>query len=165
LPEEMNQRTGSACQLFNEPHYAVTTEGHVLSFKYGKRRTLKPTPDSHGYLTVSVGGKLLRIHRLVALAFLPNPDDKEQVNHKDGNKMNNHRDNLEWCTSGENLKHALDTGLRVMPKGEGHHNSKLTWKDVRKIRKSKKTIGELMVIYGVASRTIRNVINKKTWKD
>lgn len=59
----------------------------------------------------------ISVHRLVALSFIPNPEKKPQVNHKDANKGNNHVSNLEWATSKENIRHSIDNGLQVMPKG------------------------------------------------
>lgn len=72
------------------------------------------TPDFDGYLSVSLHkdgkDKVFRVHRLVASAFIPNPDNKLEVNHKDLDKTNNHVDNLEWVTRSENEKHAYATG-------------------------------------------------------
>ena len=78
---------------------------------------LKTSPSSsNGYPEVNLRyneqNVYISIHRLVAEAFLPNPDDLPQVNHKDGNKENNCVDNLEWCTCAENIQHAVKTGLR-----------------------------------------------------
>jgi hypothetical protein len=84
--------------------------------KFGKERILKPCPNTRGYLIVFVAGKWEKqrcnlIHQLVAKTFLPNPESKPQVNHKDGNKLNNSVTNLEWMTHQENIQHAWDTGL------------------------------------------------------
>lgn len=62
------------------------------------------------------------IHRLVALTFVPNEENKPEVNHIDGNKINNNAENLEWCTSSENQQHAYRTGLQVGKKGPDHPN-------------------------------------------
>jgi hypothetical protein len=71
-----------------------------------------------GYLFVSIAKdnsrKAPTVHQLVANAFIPNPDNYTCINHKDGNKLNNSVDNLEWCTPAENNKHAYSTGLRVV---------------------------------------------------
>ena len=67
-----------------------------------------------GYPVVKVSGKCLRVHRLIAEAFIPNPLNLPFVNHKDGNKINNSVDNLEWCTQKQNVHHALRTGLHPL---------------------------------------------------
>ena len=72
---------------------------------------LKPKRQRNGYLKVRIGSKEMRVHRLVALAFIPNPMNKPDVNHIDGNKENNRVENLEWVTKSENMKHAYENGL------------------------------------------------------
>lgn len=66
------------------------------------------------------------VHRLVALCYVPNLDNKLEVNHKDGDKDNNHFSNLEWCTTAENIKHAINNGLITSPKGFKSHRTRLT---------------------------------------
>lgn len=85
----------------------VTEDGRI----FGKRKELKQRLDSDGYPTVTVGVKGRRgwkVHRLVALTYIPNPEYLETVNHKDDNKLNNHYTNLEWCTRVRNVKLAQD---------------------------------------------------------
>lgn len=81
-------------------------------------RIKKLHKDHGGYLTVWLSKcskmKCLKVHRLVALAFIPNPEGKRTVNHIDGNKQNNHVENLEWATHSENITHANNTGLRTV---------------------------------------------------
>lgn len=104
------------------------------------------------------------VHRLVALHFIENPENKPQVNHKNGIKTDNRVDNLEWCTTFENRQHAFDTGLQKAIKGEKHYISKLTEKDVLDIRKSSLLQRELSLIYGVHRVCISQVKLRKTWK-
>lgn len=75
------------------------------------------------------------VHRLVAKAFIPNPDNKPEVNHKDNNPENNYYLNLEWATTKENIKHAHANGHVNSARGEGHGRAKLTLKLVKAIRK------------------------------
>lgn len=94
------------------PMYHVSNYGRVYS-EY-KKCILTPCVDKDGYLRVSIDGMTRGVHRLVAFAFYDSstPNYGDQVNHKDGNKDNNHISNLEWCTCMENIHHAIDTGLR-----------------------------------------------------
>ena len=97
--------------------YEVSTYGRVKRKSTGT--ILKPTNDSRGYPAVtiidSVGQHTKNVHRLVASTFIPNPDGKRTVNHKDGDKRNNHITNLEWNTMSENITHAYRNGLKRRP--------------------------------------------------
>jgi hypothetical protein len=80
-----------------------------------KGKLLKPAIDKKGYkrVAIMINGKLttLKVHRVVAMAFIENVNNKPQVNHKDGNKLNNAITNLEWVSNSENVKHAYKNGL------------------------------------------------------
>lgn len=106
------------------PNYAATKNGEIISLeRYDSlnrkipQRVLKPKLDKHGYLrvTLSLGNrknqKCCLVSRLIALTFLPNPNNLSCVNHIDGNKLNNSVENLEWISSGDNTRHAWDLGL------------------------------------------------------
>jgi hypothetical protein len=116
--EKMNtQEEWKAIAECNGQYY-VSSYGRVKSYKCGRERILQPVlkgRKKHQYLSVSIayltGAKVKKIHRLVAIYFIDNPQNKPQVNHKDGNKLNNHINNLEWNTSQENNRHAWDIGL------------------------------------------------------
>lgn len=99
----------------------------------------KASVNKQGYLYMAFradgGQKNAYMHRLVAETFIPNPDGKPFVNHKDGNKQNNDISNLEWVTVTENNRHARETGLNVTPSGEDSKFSVLTNDDVRDIKR------------------------------
>lgn len=128
--------------------------------------TIKPAIKKDGYYGVCLKDgnrqKNVYIHRLVALAFIPNPEHKPQVNHKNGNKLDNRVENLEWTTAQENTRHAWDTGLH------GHINRglrRLSDDDVIAIRKSKERQRELAKRYGVCQSTISSIKNYKRYKE
>lgn len=131
----------------------------------------------NGYwgVCISLGSRIHKktiiIHKAVAETFIPNPDNKPQVNHKDGNKQNNYVDNLEWVTASENLQHAYDTKLRISHKGEARPTSKLKWKDVIYIRKNyiprdkKYGTRALGRQFNVDHSIISEVVNNIIWKE
>jgi len=94
------------------PRYSVSNHGDIKNNDTG--RIISPV-KSKGYLLVGLYCNGIRFffprHRLVAMAFIPNPDNKPQVNHINGIKSDNRHTNLEWCTSSENIKHAYSFGL------------------------------------------------------
>lgn len=93
----------------------VSDKGEIRSLLRGEPYILKTNKDTKGYhricVTVNRVKKSYKLHREVAKAFIPNPDNLPQVNHKDGNKDNNSVSNLEWCTNQQNALHAIENGL------------------------------------------------------
>lgn len=90
--------------------YLISEDGKVFSIK--NNRYLKTRFNESGYECLQIRGKVYKIHRLVAIAYIENTFNKKCVNHIDGVKSNNHFSNLEWCTHSENNKHAYSTGLK-----------------------------------------------------
>ena len=140
-------------------------------------RLKKPTLGNNGYYHVRLWAhnksRLFNIHRLLGIHFIPNPQNKPQVNHKDGNKLNNSLDNLEWVTHKENAIHAYKNGLTPKPpghkeKGTERYNSILNNGRVMCIRKLFKmniyTQRQLGDLYGVSRSGIQQVTRRVTWK-
>lgn len=140
-----------------------------------KGKIIKPFIDKKGYLRVELRKQKIRympkIHRLVSNAFIPNPENKPQVNHKNGIKTDNQIDNLEWVDNIENIHHAYQTGLIKITEGPEHNVSKFTAEEVKTIRKnyirgdSEYGSYGLAKKYGVNQTTILNIIHKKTYKN
>ncbi len=100
-----------------EGQYSINTNGDVMSYKYKVAKQLKRNVNTQGYeyYKLSNGSKLKNytIHKLVASTFIGLVQDNMQVNHIDGNKLNNNISNLEWVTSSENQKHAFKIGKQI----------------------------------------------------
>ena len=150
--------------------YQVSNLGRVQSL-YGKGRILKQSNSTvYPHVSLSKNGQstTFSVHRLVGLAFVPNPENKPEINHKDGDKNNNVASNLEWITASENQKHSVSIGLKAS--GEQVKNHKLSAKDVYEIRSlyvpNKRGHGcrALGKKYGVNSGTIWDIVNDKYWK-
>lgn len=151
------------------PTYSVSNLGRIKSNFTNK--ILKGSLDKDGYIIIKLSRPYRvseRLHRLVAQTFLDNYGNLPQVNHKNGNKLDNSIYNLEWCTAKYNNCHAHKTGLMNVPKGEKHHKSKLTAKQVKNIRLYYEQLGysqkELSKIYKVHQSVIGKIINNKIWK-
>lgn len=147
--------------------YKVTEDGKIINAK--TNRVLHQYKGKNGYLICQFGGKTRLVHRVILSAFIPQPKEKEFVNHIDGNKSNNSLNNLEWCTRGENMKHAYSHNLKSS-KGENNGRCKLLKSDVDYIRKvyirGDHEYGELGLAkkFGVSRTTIGAVICKQNWK-
>lgn len=97
-------------------HFQISNHGRVYSKRINKILIQGTTKTGYKVISSKIGGRsgryiCVKVHRMLAKAFIINPENKELVNHKDGDKTNNHISNLEWCTSKENTRHAYDNGL------------------------------------------------------
>lgn len=146
-----------------------------LNCRGGSRMTVEKIvygSNSNGYRTISFKKDRISfqidIHILVAKAFIPNPENKYSVNHKDANRSNNHVDNLEWATQKEQLEHAKKLGLLKITKGESRSTHKLTESQVVEMRElyenTKTSYRKLGKRYNISGTTVRYIISRKKWK-
>ena len=162
-----------------EGRYQVSNCGRIRSFlTKGVRNNveiydenyhiMKPVHNIFGYCVVRLykndGGKAFAVHRLVARAFIPNPNNLPQVNHIDGNKQNNNSNNLEWVTAKENIAHSFSTGLHM--EGSDHpitiiHKEKLH--EVVGLREFGLSFREIGEQFGVEKSTAAYICRNKTY--
>ena len=160
-------RKGQVRSLKRKIHYFNKKGKYVYPVK---EKLLKSTTRDKNikYLCVDLRKNKKRktkfIHRLVAEAFILNPQNKTQVNHIDGNKKNNHVSNLEWCTHLENMQHAVKNKLTSF--GSKNSNSYLTEKQVLEIRDLKGKIFQKQIAktFSIGQATVSDIHNNKTWK-
>ena len=180
--------------------YAVTDDGRVWSYpkqrssKFGKWMKLqlftntKNRNKSHSQYTVGLyknkSRKTFQVHRLVAQTFIPNPNNLPQINHIDGDSLNNRINNLEWCDNSHNLKHAVETGLLDIHSGKQDQTRSKNGKKtgaingmksrrmftmaeadcIRKIHKiGKKSCRAIAKAYACSNRTVSNICNYKSY--
>lgn len=166
-----------------EGKYQVSNFGRVKSLArfvlngnkhWQPERIFKKYLNNRGYeeLKLYKGNrefKNVQLHRLVAQAFIPNPNNYPQINHIDGNPENSRVENLEWCTNSMNTKHAYDTGLKDPKnyKGSANCNAKLTDEQVINIRLDRKngmSISEVSIKYGIRKNHVGLISNGHIWK-
>jgi hypothetical protein len=158
-----------------EEYFQVSNLGNIFSKRTNKILITPLSKTGYPILSTKIGGrkgtcKCFKVHRFVAEAFIPNPDNKPFVNHIDGNKTNIVVTNLEWVTPKENSVHAVDTGLQKPLHGMKNGSSKLTDDDVKHIRENYKprcsengsrALGRK---FGVDHVTILSIVKNKNWK-
>jgi DNA-binding XRE family transcriptional regulator len=149
-------------------NYEVSNTGKVRPIK--TKVELNPHRKPNGYRQCSLWlhskQRQYYVHRLVAMTFIPNPDQLPQVNHKDGNKDNNSVSNLEWSTNIDNIKHAHRTGL-IKQTGVDNPRAVLNDNSVREIKElyatGKYKQNELAQRFNVNKQTINNIVRGKSW--
>lgn len=158
-----------------EGSYQISNFGNVRSFKTKKPRILKGRDNSNGYLGVSLynkdndkKAKGHALHRLVAIYFIENPENKLEVNHMDGDKSNNCVTNLEWTTRLENVRHSIETGL-FNQNGSKNSESKLNEETVLRVRSHFKNTVSIWIEdtskkLNVSKATVYNIIKENGWK-
>lgn len=149
--------------------YKISEDGYVFSVR--RNKIMKPSVDGWKYrqIYLSKSGITTRfsLHRLIAKYFIPNPENKPNINHIDGDKGNNCISNLEWCTQSENIRHAFDNGLCKGLKGIDHPKNKLSELDVIEIRRiSNLGLKQSIIanIFNVNQGTIYGIVNRLIWK-
>lgn len=149
----------------------VGDDGSVLYKPTNEYLTGYSNPAGYRYIQKNLpDGRCLRkaVHQLVAETFIPNPENKPQVNHKDGNKHNNALSNLEWATRSENHKHAYATGLHKPLPPSKVTFTKYTEEQVhiacREIEKNQLTLNEIEKLSGIPHKTLCDIRNGHIWK-
>ena len=155
--------------------FEVSNDGRIRNAN--TQRVYKTCVKKNGYvqICVSLGSrtkkKVFKLHRAIAETFIPNPEKKPEVNHKDGNKNNNQVINLEWATCAENMRHAYTSGLLHPKRGVDNPLSKLTKDDVLWIRSvyvPRDRIYNSVALgkkFGVHHSIILDIINHKSYTD
>lgn len=146
--------------------YSVDNNGNIFSFEY--KKFLKTNIKEYVHVTLYKNGqpKTHLLHRIIAEAFLLNPDNLPEVNHKNGNKLDNSIENLEWITKSGNAQHAMSLGLLKSRSGESNGNAKISEKDVKYIRSMAKVKSQSQIAkeLNISQTLVSQVQMGKIWK-
>lgn len=162
MAEGIHLRISSHGRIWRTPFVACRRQGSVLVKQPVRGKFLGGERLCKGYRRVNFGPGPQLIHRLVATYFVENPDNKPDINHIDGNKLNNRADNLEWVTNAENRAHAVRNGLQAT----GEKLSKLSREDVVKIRDlaatgmTQKRIADR---YSISQQSVSKIVRRSRW--
>lgn len=143
-----------------ENKYGVERDGRVWS--YHSQRYLKPWLNRQGYHRVALGNKSFGVHRLVAITYIPNPENKRDVNHKDHNPANNHLDNLEWMTPKENIHYCMLAGRHL-----NNRTKKLTAdmrKEILELRRQGWSTPKLARKFNVSQACIMQFVSGRSYR-
>lgn len=152
------------------PEYFVSNLGRVGrngNGKYRNTRVYKSTPNLSGYCGVYIENSNYYVHRLVALAFIPNPDNKPHVNHINSIRMDNRVENLEWVTAQENVIHSFRHGNRIPTRICGNKSKCTKYSDeqvyqIRFLYKNGYKQSELSKMFGVHPGHVHKIVNNKS---
>ena len=152
-------------------HYEVTKEGEIISHSISGKQMVLSTSQSTKYKMVSLylNGVTVNkyVHRLVAEQYCERPEGCNEVDHIDGDKFNNHADNLEWVTRAENMSRAYDANL-IDCRGTNSALSKTNESDVIEMRRlwdlREMKQGELSEMFNISRTQVSAIVNRKQWK-
>jgi hypothetical protein len=168
--DELSAKIGGVWKYCNEyPFYIVSNNGDIYSLLKSKllSPTLKGYKNCYYYGFNGSNNNVIKVHRVICSAFHPNPENKPQVNHIDGNKLNNNSENLEWVTNSENQIHALKLKLRTPAKGSQlNHGNILNETQVLEIMelfKTNMTNAEIGKLYNKTRGNIWGLRTGKQW--
>lgn len=151
-----------------EDKYGITREGSIYSLNYrrlGNRKKLRPFVGNHGYKYIrlwKMSEENHFVHRLVAITFIPNPENKPEINHIDSNRLNNHVDNLEWVTKSGNCIHAYYEGSQTIP---GTIIDKGIAYDIKGLlATTKASHRDIALAFGIPKKIVSSISCNQTWK-